>query len=118
MRKDGRRYGGGRHKFTPTKEQRGFVEAMGAFRMKWEEIARLIIDERTGKSISRATLHRKFLSVAVISTGLIVRSRSIFHSVPVKFRIWPRCLELYRRGHFDLVDPRSRGRACKSHGIG
>jgi hypothetical protein len=58
--KNGHNHGGGRHRFEPTKEQRDFVSAMAGFRMTLPEIASLIIDPQTGKSISRVTLIRKF----------------------------------------------------------
>jgi hypothetical protein len=58
--KNGNNHGGGRHQFVPSEQQRIFVASMAGFRMSWDEIAKVVIDERTGKSIARATLARKF----------------------------------------------------------
>jgi hypothetical protein len=58
--KNGNVHGGGRHRFEPTNEQRAFVSTMAGFRMTLPEIASLIIDPHTNKSISRITLIRKF----------------------------------------------------------
>jgi hypothetical protein len=77
--KNGNNHGGGRHQFVPTKEQRDFVAAMGAFRMKWAEIAAIVVDPKTGKAISRATLARKFKDeLAQASPKLMVLAQTQF----------------------------------------
>jgi hypothetical protein len=51
---------GGMPPFKPTAQQRAFVASMAGFRMTWDEIAAVIIDERRNKPISRITLARHF----------------------------------------------------------
>jgi hypothetical protein len=51
---------GGMPAFIPTIEQRNFVSAMAGFRMTWDEIAQLVINPRTERSISKETLGKVF----------------------------------------------------------
>jgi hypothetical protein len=54
--------------FEPTKEQRANVEAMMAYGIPQEDIARLIKNSETGESIDRKTLRKYFAEE--IDTGL------------------------------------------------
>lgn len=46
--------------FEPTQQQRDNVKLMAGLDIRAEEIAKTVIDQRTGKSISEATLRRAF----------------------------------------------------------
>ena len=52
----------GTPEFIPTDEQRRFVAAMCGVKLTWDEIALQVINPRTGKGISKATLSVHFPS--------------------------------------------------------
>ena len=56
----GARSGAGRKPFQPTRGDRQRVKKLVGFGLRQEEIAQLVVNRRTGRSISEATLRKHF----------------------------------------------------------